>query len=189
MVTKTSPASAAANWVSVHSGRLSDQTPMRSPRCRPEREQAGGEIARAGSQLLPGPGDAMTRRYQRRPLRPTLGGARQRLPDRRAQQRFRADAADIAECRWSHPSLPLRLGFAAGTLRNSLAHVKRTAAGIPLPVRTGTVAALRERRRNLQISPQLARPHSATDHVFDSVGMEVTLELELADGERADLTP
>jgi hypothetical protein len=31
MVTRISPALAAANWVSVHSARLSDQIPMRSP--------------------------------------------------------------------------------------------------------------------------------------------------------------
>ena len=104
---------------------------------QPEREQAGGEIAHAGPQLLPGPSDAMTGRYQRRPLGPTCRGARQRLPDRHAQQRFRADAADIAERRCRHELLPLRPGFAAGTLRNSLAHVKRTATGIPLPALTG----------------------------------------------------
>src|SRR5277367_874280 len=120
---------------------------------QPERQQAGGEIADAGSQLLPGPGDAMTGRYQRRPLRPTRGGFVELLPDRRAQQRLRADAADIAECRWSHPFLPLRLGSAAGTLRNSLAHVKRTAAGIwrgfPLLVIAGRGEPRRARARGL----------------------------------------
>jgi hypothetical protein len=34
--------------------------------------------------------------------------------------------------------------------------------GFRLPRKNGTAAALRERRRNLQISPQLARPHSET---------------------------
>ena len=54
MVTKTSPASAAANWVSVHSGRLSDQTPMRSPRRSPSASKPAARSrtrARSSSQV------------------------------------------------------------------------------------------------------------------------------------------
>ena len=74
MVTRISPALAAANWVSVHSGRFSDQMPIRSPRSQAEREKARGQRVDAFGKFLPGPAHIMAGRDQRLAIAPALDG-------------------------------------------------------------------------------------------------------------------
>ena len=101
---------AAANCVSVHSGRFSDHTPMRAPRSSPSaRKPAASASTRSASSahvhLTSWLGEtSASRSAQRR------GGPVEAAPDGIAEQRRIGDAANIAIREFSQVDLSMRQG-------------------------------------------------------------------------------
>ena len=76
MVTRISPALAAANWVSAHSAQFGDQMPIRSPWLEAQRQQPGGQrVGPAPSSSAKRPADALLHRDQRLGARPSGAAA------------------------------------------------------------------------------------------------------------------
>ena len=106
MVTRISPALAAANWVSAHSAQFGDQMPIRSPLLKAEREQPGGQRVGPCLQLGEGPANALLRRDHRLDVAPALGGFVQRFADGVFPERRRLRAFDVTELGVHHDLLP-----------------------------------------------------------------------------------
>ena len=96
MVTRMSPALAAANCVSVHSGAVERPHPDPRAAFETEREKACRQRIDARGKLFPGPANVMAWRNQRLAIAPASGCLIEAAPDGVAEQRRVGGAADVA---------------------------------------------------------------------------------------------